>query len=90
VSLTHIPLAIGETASILCLVGQIAWIVLAALVGRFLLRSRPAIHALSIVGGVGAMVSHMMFDGQGACLLVPLGWFVAYAVAAVGREDLRP
>ena len=71
----------------LSLVGQLGSMGLAAVVGRFLLRSRALIWLAAFLGAFGAMVAHILYDGQGAFALliyVP----VIYFAAVVGRDEI--
>jgi hypothetical protein len=80
-------LAISDRAASLSLAGQIGSMLIALLVGRFLLKSRSAIWLVAIVGAFGAMFAHILVDGQAAFVLLIYAP-VIYAVAAVGRRDL--
>jgi hypothetical protein len=71
----------------LSLVGQLGSMILAAIVGRFLLKSRLLILLIAFIGAFGAMVADIMYDGQGAFLLLAYAP-VIYLVAVVGRRDL--
>ena len=59
----------------------------ALLVGRFVLKSRSAIWLAAFAGALGAMVAHIVVDGQAAFLLLIYAPIV-YAIAVVGRRDL--
>jgi hypothetical protein len=74
--------------STLSLIGQILVLVV-GLMGALRARSRYTIWGWAMLGGFGAMVAHMMYDGQGAFLyifVIP----VIYWVAVAGRSDLDP
>lgn len=58
----------------------------AAIVGRFLLKSAASVWLISFLGAVGAMVAHILYDGQGAFLLL-LFTPVIYFAAAAGRDE---
>jgi hypothetical protein len=68
--------------------GQLGAMGLAFIVGRFFMRSRPAILLVSALGAIGAMVAHIMVDGQGAFVLLVF-MPIIYALAVRGRRDLR-
>ena len=80
-------LAISGQAATLSLVGQLGSMVLALLVARFALKSRSAIWVAAFVGAFGAMVAHILVDGQGAFMLLIYAP-VIYFVAVVGRRNL--
>lgn len=71
---------------ILSLVGQVGSMALAAIVGRFMLKSAGSIWLVSFLGAFGAMVAHMLYDGQGAFVLL-LFTPVIYFAAAAGRDE---
>jgi hypothetical protein len=81
-------LAITDFASGLSLCGQILALALAAVLGRFWLRSRNAIWLASFAGALGAMAANILVDGQGAFLLLVYAP-VVYFVAVIGRRDLN-
>ena len=85
--MTATVLAISVQAANLSLVGQLVSMVLALLVGRFVLKSRSAIWLVAFAGAFGAMVAHILVDGQGAFLLLIYAP-VIYLVAIVGRRNL--
>lgn len=85
--MTPIPLAISNQAATLSLVAQLGSMVLASLAGRFVLKSRPAIWFVAFAGAFGAMIAHILVDGQGAFLML-IYTPVIYVIAAVGRRDL--
>ncbi|MFT3788757.1 MAG: hypothetical protein QM770_21740 [Tepidisphaeraceae bacterium] len=67
--------------------GQFASLALAALIGRYLLKSRPLIWMVALLGAFGAMWAHILYDGQGAIaefIYVP----VIYYIAVAGRKDI--
>lgn len=80
-------LAISDQAATLSLVGQLGSMVLALLAGRFVLHSRSSIWAAAFAGAFGAMVAHILVDGQGAFLLLIYAPII-YGIAVVGRRDL--
>jgi hypothetical protein len=75
----------GETLS---LMGQLGSMALAVVIGRFVLKSSAQIRLVSLAGAVGAMVSHMMYDGQGAFLLLLFAPII-YFISVAGRRDLN-
>ena len=80
-------LAVSDDAGMRSLVAQLGSMFLAAAVGRFLMKSRPAILLVSLLGVLGAMAANIMVDGQGAMaylLFTPIVYF-----AAVGGRDER-
>lgn len=77
----------GWSDDLWSLMGQLISLGGALLIGRFALRSRPEIFAISLLGGFLAMVSHILVDGQGAFLLLGYGPIV-YGIAVAGRSDL--
>jgi hypothetical protein len=69
-------------------IAQCLCLLIATLIGRFACKSRNAIWLIAFTGAFGAMVSSILYDGQGAFLLIlyaPLIYFFAVA----GRSDLR-
>lgn len=68
--------------------GQLGAMGLAFIAGRFFMRSRPAILLVSASGAFGAMVAHIMVDGQGAFGLL-LYMPIIYFASVVGRRNLR-
>lgn len=80
-------LATTNLADILSLCVQIIALVLAAIVGRFWLRSRSAILVAAFAGAVAAMVADMLVDGQAAFFFVAFVP-VVYFVAVIGRGDI--
>lgn len=80
-------LAISDQAEILSLLGQLGSMVLALVVSRFVLKSRSAIWLVAFAGAFGAMLAHILVDGQGAFLLI-LYAPVMYLIAVAGRRDL--
>jgi len=80
-------LAISDQAATLSLVGQLGSMILALLVGRFVLKSRPAIWLVAFAGAFGAMVAHILVEGQGAFLLLIYAP-VIYFISVVGRRSL--
>lgn len=81
-------LALSETASSLSALAQLGSMLLALVVGRFALKSRNAIWFAAFAGAFGAMVAHIMVDGQGAFMLL-LYAPIIYVVACIGRSELR-
>jgi hypothetical protein len=79
--------ALSEQAATLSLVGQLGSMVLALLVGRFVLKSRSAIWLVAFGGAFGAMVAHILVDGQGAFLLMIYAPLI-YVFAVIGRHNL--
>jgi hypothetical protein len=80
-------LATTDYAPALSLCGQTLPLGIAAVLGRFLLKSRSAIWLVSFLGAAGAMVADILVDGQGACfflIYVP----IIYFWAVIGRRDL--
>ena len=73
--------------STLSLIAQIGSMALAAIVGRFLLRSTVLIWLAAFLGALGAMAAHIMHDGQGAFVLL-LYTPVIYFVAVAGRDEV--
>src|SRR5438045_2827910 len=69
-TMTATMLAISNQAATLSLVGQVSSMVLALLVGRFVLKSRSAIWVAAFAGAFGAMVANILVDGQGAFVLL--------------------
>jgi hypothetical protein len=69
------------------LIAQIGSMALAAIIGRFLLRSTVLIWLAAILGAFGAMAAHMVHDGQGAFVLL-LYTPVIYFVAVAGRDEV--
>ena len=80
-------LAVADRAATLSLLAQFASMGLAAVIGRFLLRSRVFIFLVSVAGVAGAMWANMVVDGQGAFMMLIYSP-VIYFVATVGRNDL--
>jgi hypothetical protein len=80
-------LAISDQAATLSLVGQLASMAVAALIGRFVMKSRPMIWIICFLGAFGAMCAHIAVDGQGAFILLIYTPLI-YAAAVVGRNDL--
>ncbi len=80
---TTIP-AISDQAETLSLVGQLGSMVLASLIGRFILKSRAAIWVVAFAGAFGAMFANILVDGQGAFLMLIYAP-VIYFIAVVGR-----
>jgi hypothetical protein len=81
-------LALTPLTETLSLLAQLGSMILAALIGRFAMKSRAEIMVISFLGAAGAMLAHMLVDGQGAFLFVfyvP----VIYLFAILGRRDLR-
>jgi hypothetical protein len=70
------------------LFAQLASMVLAGIIGRFVMKSRATILLISFLGAFGAMVANMLVDGQGAFLYL-LFTPVLYFAAVAGRADLR-
>ncbi len=85
--MTATILAISDQAANLSLAGQLGSMVLALLVGRFTLKSRSAIWVVAFAGAFGAMVAHILFDGQGAFMLLIYAPVIHF-IAVVGRRDL--
>ena len=85
--MTATVLAISDQAATLSLVGQLGSMVLALLVGRFVLRSRSQIWLVALAGAFGAMVADILVDGQGAFLMLIYAP-VIYLAAVVGRRNL--
>jgi len=73
----------GSTLSLVVQLGSMA---LAAIVGRFLLKSAAMIWLVSFLGAFGAMVTHIMYDGQSAFFLLCFTP-VIYFAAVAGRDD---
>ncbi len=63
-------------------------LIVAAGVGRLWLKSSAAIWGIALLAAGVAMVSSILIDGQGA-FLVLIYAPVIYAIAAVGRYDLK-
>jgi hypothetical protein len=59
---------------------------LAAIAGRFLLKSRLLICLIAFLGASGAMVAHILYDGQGAFALL-LFTPIIYFAAVAGRDE---
>jgi hypothetical protein len=74
--------------STLSLAGQIASMAFAVVVGRFLLKSTSLIWLSAFLGAFGAMVAHLLYDGQGAFVLL-LFTPIIYLLATAGRQELR-
>ena len=73
--------------SALSLVGQLGSMAIAAVIGRFVLKSKTLIWFVAFLGAFGAMVANILYDGQGAFLLLfftPLIYFAAVA----GRDEI--
>jgi hypothetical protein len=81
-------LAMTDFASKLSLAGQLGSMILALAIGRFALKSRSSIWAVAFVGAFGAMVAHILVDGQGAFLLL-LYAPIIYCLAVFGRRQLE-
>ena len=79
-------LAISDLASALSFAGQLASMTLAAMIGRKF-KSRSFIWAVAFAGALGAMIAHMLVDGQGAFVLMPFMPMI-YFVAVNRREDV--
>lgn len=79
-------LALTECAATLSLVEQLSSMGLAAIIGRFV-KSRSSILMLSFLGAFGAMVAHILMDGQGAFMLLMFAPLI-YFLATVGRLGL--
>ncbi len=71
----------------LSLIAEIAWMTLAAVVGRFLMKSRLMIWVASFLGAFGAMVANTLIDGQGAFIMLIYTPLI-YLAAVAGRDDL--
>jgi hypothetical protein len=82
-----ILLAISETSDVLSFCGQVVALGLAAIIGRFWLKSRNAIWVVSFLGAIGAMVAKILVDGQAAFLLILFSPMI-YVFAVVGRKNL--
>lgn len=80
-------LAISDRAATFSLAGQLASMILALLIGRFVLKSRSAIWIMAFLGAIGAMCAHILVNGQGAFLLLIYAP-VIYFIAVVGRHNL--
>ena len=70
----------------LSLVGQLGSMALGAIIGRFLLKSAALIWLASFVGAFGAVIAHILYDGQGAFLFL-LFTPVIYFAAVAGRDE---
>ncbi len=70
------------------LIGQILALVI-GVVGALRARRRYTAWGWAMLGGFGAMVAHIMYDGQGAFVWV-FAVPVIYWVAVAGRSDLDP
>lgn len=81
-------LAVSDGNGLISLFAQLGSMVLAGVVGRFLVKSRAAILLVSFLGAFGAMVANIMVDGQGAFLYLVFTP-VIYFAAVAGRYDLR-
>jgi hypothetical protein len=81
-------LAISDRDGLISLFAQLGSMVLAGVVGRFLMKSRTAILLVLFLGAFGAMVANIMVDGQGAFLYLVFTP-VIYFAAVAGRHDLR-
>lgn len=68
------------------LIGQILALVV-GLVGALCAKSRYTIWGWAMLGGFGAMVAHIMHDGQGAFVWV-FAIPIIYGLAIVGRPEL--
>jgi membrane-bound metal-dependent hydrolase YbcI (DUF457 family) len=86
-SLTGSILAISQRADILSLVGQLGSFFVAIVVGRTVCKSKSAIVVAAVLGGLGAIVSHVLVDGQGACVLMGFAPII-YLFSVAGRHDL--
>jgi hypothetical protein len=60
---------------------------IAALIGRFLMKSRSMVWLVCFLGAVGAMCAQIAVDGQGAFILL-IYTPVIYLAAVAGRADL--
>lgn len=60
---------------------------LAAIIGRFLLKSAAMIWLVSFLGALGAMVADIIYDGQGAFVAL-LYTPVIYFAAVAGRDEV--
>ncbi len=60
--------------------------VIAAIIGRFMLKSAAMILLVSFLGAAGAMAAHIMYDGQAAFVLL-LYTPVIYFAAVAGRDE---
>jgi hypothetical protein len=73
--------------STLSLIAQIGSMALAAIIGRYLLRSTALIWLAAFLGACGATAASMMHDGQGAFVLL-LCTPVIYFFAVAGRDEV--
>lgn len=80
-------LATSEQAKTLSLAGQLGSMIIAVLVGRFALKSKVTIWLAAFIGALGAVVAHILVDGQGAFVLL-IYTPVIYFFAVVGRREL--
>jgi len=83
-----IILAAWNQAATYAFISQLGPMIVALLVGRFLLKSRGDILAISVAGTVAAMLAYMMVDGQAACCFLVYAP-VIYVLAIVGRDGLK-
>ena len=77
----------ADAAEKLSLAAQLGSILVALIAGRFVVTSRAAVWGVALAGAVGAMVAHIMVDGQGAFLLLIYAPLI-YFMAVIGRRDL--
>jgi hypothetical protein len=80
-------LAISDRAAALSLCGQLSSMLLAFVIGRWLLNQRAVILLVACLGAAGAMVAHILVDGQGAFILMIYAPII-YCAAIVGRHGL--
>jgi hypothetical protein len=71
----------------LSLAGQLGSMALAAAAGRFLLMSSALIWLVALLGAAGAMIAHILYDGQGAFGLL-IFTPVIYFAATAGRDEI--
>lgn len=71
----------------LSLIGQLLALAI-GLVGALRAKRRYTAWGWAMLGGIGAMVAHMMYDGQGAFIYV-FAIPVIYLLANVGHPDRR-
>jgi uncharacterized membrane protein YeaQ/YmgE (transglycosylase-associated protein family) len=81
-------LALSDQDAMISLFTQLGLLIMAGIVGRFILKSRMAILLASFLGTCGAMIANMLVDGQGACFYL-IYTPIIYFTAVVGRHDLR-
>ena len=79
--------AISDQAATLSLIGQLGSMAAALVVARFILKSRSAIYLVAFAGTLGAVIAHILVDGQGAFMLLIYAP-VVYLLAVVGRRNL--